>query len=354
MSPGSTPVIGQEDTALHGFPIPEDSLRVGPVVGLPGLLKELGVDVADLIQPLGLSETLFNDADNLVAFPILGRMLQDCVSRTGCHHFGLLLGQRTGPECLGVIGQLLPHAPNVGAALRGLVLNLFLHDRGAALLLSLEGEVAVLSYLLHRQVDGSDQINDGAMAICFNVLRSLCGPAWLPSEVLFARRQPKDLAPYRRFFQAPLRFDRERTALVFPARWLDQALQEADPALCREMEQRIAAQANLDAHDLVGRLRCALRTRLITSGGSLQEVAQLLAIHPRTLNRRLAEQGTTFTALVAEVRYDIARQLLANTAMSISQIAAILGYAEISAFTRAFRRWSGLSPMAWQSQLRNK
>ncbi|MGB8143616.1 MAG: helix-turn-helix transcriptional regulator, partial [Chromatiaceae bacterium] len=109
----------------------------------------------------------------------------------------------------------------------------------------------------------------------------------------------------------------------------------------------------LSQTDLVGRLRCTLRTLLTTSRGSQEEVAELFSLHPRTLNRRLAEQGTSFKALVAEVRYDIACQLLANTALSVGQIAAILGYGEISALTRAFRRWSGMSPQAWRHQSTN-
>ncbi len=127
----------------------------------------------------------------------------------------------------------------------------------------------------------------------------------------------------------------------------------ADPARRQEIEQRIVALANLSQTDLVGRLRCTLRTLLTTSRGSQEEVAELFSLHPRTLNRRLAEQGTSFKALVAEVRYDIACQLLANTALSVGQIAAILGYGEISALTRAFRRWSGMSPQAWRHQSRN-
>jgi AraC-like DNA-binding protein len=351
------------DISSHGMALPkagsqelpvlEGSFRIGPLVGVPALLAEWGVDLAAVIAPLGLTATLFSDAENVIAFPTLGRLLEACATRTGCPHFGLLLGQRAEPECLGLIGQLLPHAPDVGTALRSLVLNLHLHDRGAAPLLSLTGEMAMLSYLIYRPGEGTDQINDGAMAICLNIMRALCGPAWLPSEVLFAHRQPKDIAPFRRCFQAPLRFDREQTALVFPVKWLHQALTGADPARRQDIEQRLVALANLSQNDLVGRLRCTLRTLLTTSRGSQEEVAELFSLHPRTLNRRLAEQGTTFKDMVAEVRYDIACQLLADTALSVGQIAAILDYGEISALTRAFRRWSGRSPQAWRARIRN-
>jgi hypothetical protein len=224
MSDSQSQGLALPEAGLRERPALEGSLRVGPLVGVPALLEELGVELAAAIGPLGLVETLFSDPENLIAFLMVGRLLQACATLTGCPHFGLLLGQRMGPECLGLIGQMLPHAPDVGAALRSLVLNLHLHDRGAAPLLSQEGEMAVLSYLIYRHGEGTDQINDGAMAICLNIMRSLCGPAWLPSEVLFAHRQPEDLAPFRRCFQAPLRFDHEQTGLVFPAKWLNQAL----------------------------------------------------------------------------------------------------------------------------------
>jgi AraC-like DNA-binding protein len=82
-------------------------------------------------------------------------------------------------------------------------------------------------------------------------------------------------------------------------------------------------------------------------------VAQLFALPRRTLNRRLEEQGYTFQGLVNEVRYEIARQLLEDTRMSMGQIAAALDYGDASAFTRAFRRWSGQTPTAWRARLSN-
>jgi AraC-like DNA-binding protein len=82
----------------------------------------------------------------------------------------------------------------------------------------------------------------------------------------------------------------------------------------------------------------------------LKKVAGLLAVHPRTLNRRLSADGTTFSALQADVRYEVARQLLRDTRMSIADIAFALGYAESAPFDRAFRRWSGITATAWRSE----
>jgi hypothetical protein len=99
--------------------------------------------------------------------------------------------------------------------------------------LKVEGKVVTLGYVIYeRGVQSIDQIADMAIAIGCNILWSLCGPAWVPSEVLLAHRRPADTRPYRRFFRASVRFDAGHNVLVFPSRWLAQPLPSTDP-LCR-------------------------------------------------------------------------------------------------------------------------
>ena len=138
---------------------------------------------------------------------------------------------------------------------------------------------------------------------------------------------------------------------MFPVRWLNHPVADVDPRLRRIIEQKIAEIEKLDSSDLVSQLRRILRILLMTRQSSLAQIASLFSLHRRTVNRRLQAQGTTFQALVDEVRYEIARQLLENTHMSISQIAATLDYSDASAFTRAYRRWSGMAPVMWRARL---
>ncbi len=337
---------------LQKIAVSEGALRVGPLISVPQVLRKLGADPAEIVAGVDLDLSLFDDPENTIPFATMGRLLKWCAACTRCPHFGLLIGQQGGASSLGLIGFLVQHSPDVGTALRNLILHLHLHDRGATPVLSVEQGVAVLSYLIYQQgVEGSSQIYDGAIAITFNILRALCGPAWVPTEVLFSHRPPAHPGPYRCFFRAPLRFDMEQTALVFPAQWLNHPVADVDPRLRQIIEQKIAEIEKLDSSDLVGQLRRILRILLMTRRSSLAQVASLFALHRRTVNRRLQAQGTTFQALVDEVRYEIARQLLENTHMSISQIAATLDYSDASAFTRAYRRWSGMAPVTWRARL---
>jgi AraC-like DNA-binding protein len=328
-------------------------LRVGPIQGLPSLLRALGQDPDTVIRGAGVDPELLADPENFIGFTALGRLLAACAASTACPHFGLLLGQRTGLEALGLVGLLAEHSPNVGSALHNLVLHLHLHDRGAVPTLVIEGECALFGYAIYQPgVEGTRQIYDGALAIVFNILKALCGPLWQPTEVLFSHSKPANSEPFRRFFQARLRFDAERSALVFSAACLRQPLGGSNPLLRKLLEERIALLESLGAGDIVSQVRRVLHHRLLSGQGSLGQVAEIFAIHRRTLNRRLRGHGLTFQHLLDEVRYAIACQLLRETDMAIVEIGTALGYADPAAFTRAFRRWSGTTPSAWRGTRR--
>jgi AraC-like DNA-binding protein len=330
--------------------VTEGHLRISVFVSLPALLREMGQNPALIAAAVGVDIALFDDPDNTLEFVTASRLLALCVERTQCEHFGLLLGMRSETKDLGLVGHLVQNSPDVDAALRNLILHLHLHDRGAVPTLTVKSGVAVLGYAIYQPgVVRADQIYDGAMAITFNIMAALCGPDWRPTEVLLSRSNPIDPAPYRRFFRAPLRFDADQTALVFSASWLECPLNGSDPALRRVLEAQVSTLEAQGSGDVVAQLRRVLRTLLVSGSGSAEQVAPLFSMHRRTLNRRLKARDTTFHALVQETRFDIARHFLECTQIPIVEIASALDYADASAFTRAFRRWSGTTPAAWRA-----
>jgi AraC-like DNA-binding protein len=213
--------------------------------------------------------------------------------------------------------------------------------------------VVRLAYAIYSAgVESSEQIGEGAIAITCNIIRSLCGADWSPTEVLLAGRRPADVRPYRRFFRAPVRFDADQNALVFPAAVLDRRLPEASPQLQRLLLEEVQRMDRELVVDFSTKVRRVVRAGLITGQCSADQTAGLFAIQRRTLSRRLRAEGTTFEALLAEIRYEAARQLLTDTALPVRQIAEAIGYADVSVFTRAFKRWSGATPTAWRASLR--
>lgn len=327
----------------------EGTVRLGTSMPIPGILRDLGVDPAEVLAEAGLRLELFDDPDNLITYAARGRLIARCVARTGCRHFGLLVGQQLGLHSLGLAGFLVRASPDVRAALRGLERLFHLHVHGAAIALAAEGDTTVLSYHSYQpHIQATDQIGDGAVAALFNVMRTLCGTGWKPDEVLFAHGRPQDLKPFRRFFDAPLRFDADQYALVFSTGWLSQPSSAADPDLLRVLQKDMQRLAVRHAAGFNEQVAGVLRTALLTGHATVGQVAMLFSMHPRTLGRRLEAAGTNFQALLDEARFEIARQMLENTALPINHIAMSLGYVRASTLTRAFRRWSGTTPGRWR------
>ena len=326
------------------------TLRVGGALTIISTLKVLGQDPEQVMAEAGVNARLFDDPDNLITYSLRGRLMKHCVAKTGCQHFGLLVGQQMDLHSLGLLGLLMRSQPDAETALRTLVDRLHMHSQGALTLLRIDGELAKLTYeVVEQGVEATDQTGDGAVAMMFNVMRSMCGTNFKPIEASFAHRTPTDIKPFRKFFQAPLYFNAEYYSLVFSTTWLQAPLPHADPEFQRLLVNQIGAIDAGQQAELPEQLRNVLRTSLAAGQLSEEQVAALFSLSPRTLSRRLASFGTSFHELADEVRFEIARQMLEHTSLPVGQIATSLHYSRSSAFIRAFRRWSGSTPASFRA-----
>jgi AraC-like DNA-binding protein len=333
--------------------VTDGAVRTGPLLGVPGLLRELGQDPDIVLAAAGLDPHILDDPEGVIDFSAVGRLMQQCVEATGCPHFGLLWGQRTGISGMGLVGMLGQHSPDLGTAVRNVILYFHIHDRGAVPRLTVSDGRALVGYTIYQPAaEATAQIYDGVIAITNNVLRTLYGPGWQPSEVLLARAKPLDAEPYRKVFRAPMRFGAEQSAVVFPAAWLSHPIPGADPTLLKKIHDRIAAVDSIGGGDIVVQVRRILCNLVMSGEASMDAVAAIFSVHRRTLNRRLRERGVTFRQLFEEVRRQLARQLLRDTDLPVLTIAETLGYGDAPAFTRAFRRWCGTTPSAWRAARR--
>jgi AraC-like DNA-binding protein len=326
----------------------EGQQRVGALVELPQLLRELGVDPAAVIADTGLTPDALRNPENAISFVELGRLFEGCVTATRCGHLGLLIGQRSGIASLGLVGRLMQTAPTLKDALLDLCSNQRRYVRGAVTYLMIQHETAFWGYAVHYPgMQAIEQIGDGAIAIGFNVMRELVGA--VPEQVLLSRRTPFDVEPYRHFFGSAPQFDAEQYALAFPASLLARPVRSANRELRQILEKSVAAYWAVEQPCITDTVTRLLRARVIFPDISLETVATELSVQPRTLNRRLQAEGKSFRELVNQARFEVARQLLAGTRMDIADIAFALGYADPSGFTHAFQRWTGIAPSEWRS-----
>lgn len=336
-----------------GKSLPPGYIHLGVAKEIVPVLQSFGLDPNPIVKEAGLDPALFDDVTSVIAHAALGRLLTLCVERTYCPHFGLMVGQRATILSLGLVGRLMQHCETIGDALRSLVSNLVIQNRGAVPSLSICADFAQFTFSIYQpEIESVDQILDGALAVAVNAIRSIHGADWNPSEVLLPHKHPRDIAPYRRHFRAPVRFDQENATLSMSACDLERRISGADPILRAVLEEHIHQLKGQSGAEFSDDIRRLLRARLTTNRCSAEDIAVLLTMHRRTLSRRLRACGIGYRKIANETRFEVARQLLEDTHMPLGQIAAALGYSEASAFTRAFRRWSGLPPTIWRADER--
>lgn len=337
----------RREAALPAFVGGEAEQRVGVFVALAGLLSEFQVDPVPLLAAHGLVHESLADPDARVPYAAIGALLATCAERTGCDHFGLLLGQRASLSYLGILAEIARNSPTVGEALCAFSVNQHLYSGGGAVYLFQDGDEITFGYAIyHTGLRGCEQIHDLAMAQILTGVRELCGGQFQPRVIELSRRAPADAAPYQRAFPVPVVFECVNSAMRFGADVMQRPIADADPARLRELLTLLEAAGR---HNLLNRLRRTLRIQLLRGDTTGDHAAQMLELHRRTLNRRLMRRGTTFQNVLDQVRFDAARHLLHLTRIPVPRIASSLGYSNASSFTRAFRRWSGETPARYRA-----
>ena len=342
---------GKNNTAGKG----QRFCQVGPLINAAELLRRFDCEPEDVFASVGVLAEQLQNADDRLPFVTGIRLLDACASAAECEHFGLLLGQQVVPAYLGLVGFLAQSANTVGEALQLIAKNQDLNDQGGSVTFSLVDGYVSMGYVVHEdQLEGLEQISDMTLAATCGVLRALCGNSWKPSEVWLHRSEPKDTTPYRKLFHAPLMFDQPQSAMLFQERWLTKPLASADPGLHEFLLQNAGEVRGAMHLDLLGQLHDTMQIKLARQEDlSLEHFCREFEMHPRTLNRRLKELGTSFRDERDKVRRTYARQLLASTEMSVAEIAAALGYKESSSFDHAFNRWEQMSPAQWRGRLKS-
>lgn len=326
--------------------------RIGPLMALPQLLVEQGVSPAEVLRQAGIRGDLFDSPDNRITYQSVAKLLATCGRLGKRNDFGFLAGSRFCLADFGALGERMRNSVTVGEALRMLMLYLQLYDRTAVpVLLRVESPSVFLGYSLqHPATTGSGQLQDAAIAIACRTLRELCGPAWQPGFVQLSHSRPENIASYRRGFGPNISFDAELSGFSFASSWMGHRIAGADPGRCDLLNSALQEAKASGPMGFAEEVKCVLHQLLPGGSVSAASVACLFGISERSLRQKLQSEGINMQRLLADTRYGLARQLLQNTRLSMSEIAAALCYADSAVFSRAFHGWAGMSPRQWQKR----
>ena len=191
---------------------------------------------------------------------------------------------------------------------------------------------------------------DALVGTHLRMCRSLIGRDFSPLSVELRRPHPAVIDDFERLWRAPLRFNAEHNRLRFDPASIERVLDSGNPELAR-LSDAVSARylARIERHNMEARVRRVLTQRLQNSAPTQEEVAAILNVSARTLQRKLGDSGTTFKKIVDETRHAQALAHLSMPHMSVNEVTHLLGFSCSSSFTRAFRRWTGLSPSVWRA-----
>lgn len=320
----------------------EDFFRRNAALFAP-YLGEVGLDERLLHAP----DTEIPLARYIALWEVLGRKVDPAI--------GLRVGSRTDSSALGAFGHALRSAPSMPLMLRCLSHFIVVFSHATRVGVEEGGEEVMLSYqITDPGITERRQDAEFSLALALALIREVTGDAQLvPLRIDFEHPEPTDLSLHHALFRCPLHFNQPDNRGYFARELLERPVRTGDPRLFSALQPFLEAQrqSRAAAVDLLGLLGHHIASSLGSGGTSLALMARSLGMSPRTLQRRLAEQQVEFSQLVEEVRRTLATEYVARPDYSIAEIALLLGYAEASSFSRAFRRWTGQSPQACRQTL---
>jgi AraC-like DNA-binding protein len=314
-------------------------------LGGAGLGLELG-------HRFGLDAARVGDPEHRLPLPRFYTLLEHAAVATGEDLIGMHYSLALDPAAFDVLGFLALTSPNLGTAFERMFrYQALLVEGETGNIARADGRVTITMHnwgparLAHRLW------NEAAMVDMVVNGRRLVGTDFEVIEIRFRHSPPASVARLREALDAPLRFDAEDNALVVPEAVLALSMPSADPAMFEFFDREAARQVALRpaaAPTMLDDVRRVIEAALPEGVPELAVLAERLGYSSRTLQRRLAEHGTSLRKLTDDVRHELALRHLAAE-LSLAEVSFLLGFSEPSAFHRAFRRWTDRTPAQWRA-----
>lgn len=332
-------------------------IRTTHLWGYKDLVEELGGDAEALMARFHIAPSIAHDPDAFMPYRNMAQLLETSATELDCPDFGLRLSRWQGLDTLGPIAVIARNAHTVDAAFKSI--GRYLHVHAPALHMSIGPSKASDRARLNLEIIEprflhNAQIYELGMANCMRILHILAGPSARIDAVHFRHARIGPVGRYRTFFGCPVKFDQAWCGYYIDHRLAQRCISTADPETHRLATKYLESQYAPGSVSLSTRVLELIRRLLSTGHCSIVTVAQLLAVHPRTLQRWLRDEGTCFDALLDRQRGEQAVHYLGECDLCLSQIAGLLGYTEQSSFNRAFRRWYGTTPRKFRLTMRHR
>ena len=329
-------------------------VRAASLTNYLEVARGAGLDTHRMLADAELGGSVLQEPDLRIPVARVNKLLERSAAASGNEAFGLCMAESRQLSNLGPVGMLIRDQPTLRDSLAVLVRYQVLLNGAMSLLI----EEAAGVVLIREDVAAGEgasvrQSIELAIGVMVRLMRQFLGPHWRPRRVCFTHAAPRDLGTHMRVFGPCVEFDHDFNGVVCTASDLDTPNASADPAMARYAQQLLDTTLQVQTPSMAEEVRRA--ALLLLPGGrcSIEQVALHMGLVCRTVQRRLAEDGTSFSELVNDLRVDLAQRHVRGSERPLTEVAALLGFSAPSGFSRWYQTQFGCSPsQARQARLK--
>jgi len=312
-------------------------------------LDEAGCDGAALLAEAGFDLKDLDGPDTRCPLANAGRLWGMALAATGDPAFGVKLARQFKHTTFHALGYGLTASSTLKEAFERV--QRFSHVVSDAVDYRFVKRGREYHFLIEPNTQVAPEALDCLVGVYVRMCRGLVGRHYSPLGIELRRAPPARLEDFERLWRAPIRFGAADNRLIFDAESIERLLDSGNPELARLTDAVCTRYlARIERGNIGARVRKVLIQRLPASEPSQEEVAESLNMSARTLQRKLSDCRTTFKEILDETRHALALEYLSAAQHSVAEITHLLGFSRSSSFTRAFRRWTGLSPSTWRAE----
>lgn len=337
------------------------SIAVEPMVSvqvaraLVNRLRELDLPLGKLLASVDIQSSRLEDVNDHIPLRSYVALFEAAAESSKNPLVGLSLSATAGPETLGALGFLFLSSDTLGQGLDNLCRYVSAVQDATDNAIEFDGEFAAITYqITDDRIAPRRQDAEYSLGVIIRLIRAYAGGRCDPVEVHLEHGPRGSQRHYEHAFSCPVYFRQTRNAVILKSGDLEIRSVALSDALAEILEGQLRdrLQSKSEMHSFADRVAGALTPTSIQQKVSSSRLAQEMHISQSTLYRRLSSEKKSFQRLLDDRREALAKRLLANSRMSIAEVASTLGYAENASFTRAFRRWTNTSPRQFRDGVR--
>jgi AraC-like DNA-binding protein len=320
--------------------------------GIADTVGGMGGDIERVFHAARVDKAALDNPINEISLGQYCRMFEQAAVETRNDNFGLRFGIDFKPRQLGPIGYMAINSPTLAAGLRNLVGYFPAHQGMSTLALRQDRDIVTLEYQINDgRIGARRQDAELSLGMFCNIFYHCRGRQWAPLEIHFEHPRPWNPREHEGLFDAPVFFAQPTNAMLFRRRDMDALMPDPDPYLFSLLEPMMSGRRRRAASgDLIGLVRQKIESHLGHGDAAMKRIARDLGMSAWTLHRRLRDLNVSFSDLVRGTRRELAMRYVAEPHIALTEIAFLLGYSELSAFSRAFGQWAGMSPARYRRE----